>query len=203
MEHHFPEFCHILAHHPDFSVDELDSFERYCTFFLETIATSDNISYLYQLANQMKTVRDRFLEDSTPLYIIAEMLILRVRTFSVQHNWPLQTYPGKIAIPKTFFLRLPDDKVSEVLKTVYYKDGEEFSKTKGSRKSPRKRLTSAASEVDGDAEEMDFEKENTSKRSKPNERTPVRKGTRIRKTRTSPGFEDMEADEEAEGIDAF
>lgn len=152
LEHHFPEFCHLLSHHPDFSTvkSELKTFELYVTFFLDTIATSENISYLYALASQMKTVKDRFMEDSTPLYMIAEMQILMIQSYCVHHNWTLQTYPGKLSIPRDLYLRLDDDRVSEVLRTVYYKDGENLAK-------PKKILKRVVEKVDREGNHSDWD----------------------------------------------
>lgn len=74
----FIRFLHLLAHHPDFSVlheqlldmakcvyltDHFYAFTygdeiRYVDFYLDLVATADNISLLYHLAMKTKTVRD-------------------------------------------------------------------------------------------------------------------------------------------------
>lgn len=78
FEQIFARLLHLLAHHPDFSTDPDDiamtaqcarlllaSFwstvtrvRRYIRFYLENIAGSENISFLYHLAAVLKTVRD-------------------------------------------------------------------------------------------------------------------------------------------------
>lgn len=127
LETHFSDFCQLLSHHPDFSMDheDLELFEVYVQFYLETVATDENISYLYASAAQLKMVKDKYLDDSTPLYVIAEMLILRIREYCAQQNWTLVTYPGKFSISREFYLRLDDDEISNNLKKVFYKDGQE------------------------------------------------------------------------------
>lgn len=66
LELSYVRLIHVLAHHPDFGTDleSLQLFAKYIDFFLETIATSENISYLYMVSGQLKVVRDVLSEDS-------------------------------------------------------------------------------------------------------------------------------------------
>lgn len=75
----FVQFLHLLAHHPDFSLSQeslpdmakyvyLLRFSmpssyvifgtRYIEFYLESVASAENISLLYHLSGKAKTVRD-------------------------------------------------------------------------------------------------------------------------------------------------
>lgn len=74
----FIRFLHLLAHHPDFAVSHEQLLDiakyvyivicfntlahadeiRYLDFYLDLVATADNISLLYHLAMKTKTVRD-------------------------------------------------------------------------------------------------------------------------------------------------
>lgn len=57
----FVRLIHLLAHHPDYSKqpEDLLLIVKYLDFFLDIIATKDNVSLLYALASKVKTVRDR------------------------------------------------------------------------------------------------------------------------------------------------
>lgn len=75
----FIRLLHLLAHHPDFSKTpenlqdiakytffvplkklavELTNWDRYIDFYLDIIASADNIPLLYHLAVKAKTIRD-------------------------------------------------------------------------------------------------------------------------------------------------
>ena len=76
LEMTFIRLLHALAHHPDFNTTHDDLLDiaklvplkfdtasklmtsRYVQFYLELMATQDNISLLYHLAMKGKTVRD-------------------------------------------------------------------------------------------------------------------------------------------------
>lgn len=60
METSFVVLMHILAHHPDFTVanDDLMLFVHYFEFYLSCIATPDNVSFLYHVAQKIKSSRD-------------------------------------------------------------------------------------------------------------------------------------------------
>lgn len=66
LEHEFVRLIHLLAHHPDFSREEEDVklFESYLDFFIDAVATSENVSYIYYMSGQLKMVRDRSSENS-------------------------------------------------------------------------------------------------------------------------------------------
>ncbi|KAJ3361606.1 hypothetical protein HDU91_003842, partial [Kappamyces sp. JEL0680] len=185
LEHHFVDFCFLLSHHPDFSTDkeDLKLFEAYVLFFLECLGTAENISYFYATASQMKTVRDKTMEDSTPLYVIAEMLIVMIREYCASQNWTLQTYPGKVGIPREIYSRLDDAKVAQNLKTVYYLDGEKrkiLKQPKRQAGAPRTPVSSRHNDdsgSDSDATQVEVKRLKSTK----DATTPVRRSERARK----------------------
>lgn len=78
----FLRLMHVLAHHPDFSLEsqnlqetaksvrpfivvrlQSDSTIRYIEFYLDLVGTADNIPLLYHLALKCKTVRDATSEE--------------------------------------------------------------------------------------------------------------------------------------------
>lgn len=157
LESRFSHFAQLLSHHPDFSMDheDLELFEVYVQFYLDTIATDENISFLYASAAQLKMVKDKYLEDSTPLYVIAEMLILRIREYGTQQNWTLSTYGGKFSISRDFYVRLDEDTVSANLKTVFYKDGEKRASKPVKRQATSSRSAAATAPAADHSEDDD------------------------------------------------
>jgi sister chromatid cohesion protein PDS5 len=152
LEHHFADVFYLLSHHEDFSMekDDLEHFETYVNFYLVSLATPDNISLLYAASGKMKTVKDKEMDDCTPLYVIAEMFILRIREYCASHNWTLQSYPGKINIPRDYYEKLDDASVSKNLKIVYYTDGETKLK-KAAPKPNLKKYKEVSSDSDQDS----------------------------------------------------
>ncbi|PCH44760.1 hypothetical protein WOLCODRAFT_78395 [Wolfiporia cocos MD-104 SS10] len=72
----FIRLLHLLAHHPDFIVDEenLPDIAQYIEFYLDLVASVDNISLLYHLAMKAKTVRD------AESHAYSEVCLIRPRT---------------------------------------------------------------------------------------------------------------------------
>ena len=74
----FPRLLHLLAHHPDFEMTHLSLVEisrsvrfvprvfridhqhhnRYIKFYTLTVATAENISLIFHLAEKLKTIQD-------------------------------------------------------------------------------------------------------------------------------------------------
>jgi sister-chromatid-cohesion protein PDS5 len=54
------QLVHLLAHHPDFgeSEEEIKLFIPYIELFLDCVATSDNISFLYHIGQKFKATTD-------------------------------------------------------------------------------------------------------------------------------------------------
>ncbi|EDR01919.1 uncharacterized protein LACBIDRAFT_254367 [Laccaria bicolor S238N-H82] len=146
LEMTFIRLLHALAHHPDFNTTHDDLLDiaksvrlesntayelmasRYVQFYLELMATQDNISLLYHLAMKGKTVRDpeghTFSEASRlsrqNLYIICELAQDLIKTRAHAHSWTIQSYPGKVKLPGDILRPQPNAETSsKVLKTVY------------------------------------------------------------------------------------
>lgn len=191
LEHYFADFAHLLAHHPDFSLEksDLELFEIYIKFFLDCIATADNISYLYCISAQLKTVKDKFLEDSISLYILSELTQVLIREQCAQNNWILQTYPGKIGIPKDLFERLPANKSAEIMKTIFLETKSNYMKGRNGKsksivkKEPRKRKTSSG--LDSDSDSTQVENVSNTPLKKVQSSTPLRKSSRKNQVKRS------------------
>ncbi|KDQ60158.1 hypothetical protein JAAARDRAFT_711869 [Jaapia argillacea MUCL 33604] len=123
----FIRFLHTLAHHPDFSpdivmdVEHCQELSRYVEFYLDCVASSENISLLYHLAMKLKTVRDAESSAiSERLYIVSEVAQEVIKLRASSRSWNLQSYPGKIKLPSDILRPLPSaETTNKILKTVY------------------------------------------------------------------------------------
>ncbi|KAG2003330.1 cohesin-associated protein Pds5 [Coprinopsis cinerea AmutBmut pab1-1] len=119
----FIRLLHLLAHHPDFSTSHEDLFDiaKYVQFYLDLIATQDNVSLLHHLAMKLKTVRDAESHSHTEqLYIMAELAQELIKMRASTHSWTIQTYPGKVRLPSDILRPLPSaDAVKQIVRTVY------------------------------------------------------------------------------------
>ncbi|EPQ30988.1 uncharacterized protein PFL1_01177 [Pseudozyma flocculosa PF-1] len=119
----FPRFIHLLANHPDFSRDsteELLQFVRYLDFFCDCLATAQNVSLFFYLANRVKQVRDAESQGASEnLYTLSEMAQLVIKRRVEANGWTNETYPGKITLPADIFKPLPSLEVQrEVSRTT-------------------------------------------------------------------------------------
>ncbi|KAI0747029.1 armadillo-type protein [Daedaleopsis nitida] len=123
FEHNFIRFLHLLAHHPDFQLEQesLPDIAKYITFFLELVATTDNIGLLYHLALKGKTVRDAESHAySENFYACAELAQYLIKAHAKAHSWNLETWPGHIRLPQDILRPLPNGEASKkIMSTVY------------------------------------------------------------------------------------
>ncbi|KAG6864378.1 hypothetical protein C0991_010047 [Blastosporella zonata] len=162
LEMIFIRLLHLLAHHPDFSKahEELLDIAKYIQFYIELVATSENISLLFHLALKGKTIRDSESHTYTEnLYVIAELAQELIKVHATSRSWTLTSYPGKVRLPSDILRPLPNPEAAkEIMKTVYLPEetiswlsGLSNVKTeKRERKIPTKRKPSV-SKVNGSA----------------------------------------------------
>ncbi|KAI8912618.1 armadillo-type protein [Gorgonomyces haynaldii] len=151
IEFSFVRAMHLLAHHPDFTEEEedLQQFEAYINFFLDSVCNGDNVSYLYHMSGQLKLVKDKHAEQSRPLYVLCELAQLLMQRRAASHNWVLQAYPDKVGLPRDLFERLDKDEGNKTLKTKFLGDNI-VGKTKANRtpsKPTRQRTISEESDL--------------------------------------------------------
>ncbi|KAL5521605.1 PDS5 [Sanghuangporus sanghuang] len=122
----FIRLLHIIAHHPDFGLEELQVLEmaKYIREYLSLVATADNISLLYHVAQKCKTIRDAESHVfSERLYATSELAQELIKRHTKVRQWSLPIYPGKVKLPSDIFRPLPSDGArSTILKTVYLPD---------------------------------------------------------------------------------
>lgn len=106
---------HILTRH------------RYIQFYLDLVASNENVSLLYHLALKSKTVRDaetqafsdvcflsppryaqaHMYSSRQNLYACAELAQHLIKAHAKAHSWNLETYPGKVRLPGDILRPLP------------------------------------------------------------------------------------------------
>ncbi|KAH0581979.1 hypothetical protein H2248_011642 [Termitomyces sp. 'cryptogamus'] len=123
MEIIFIRLLHLLAHHPDFNRahEDLLDIAKYLRFYIEHVATSDNISLLFYLAQKGKTVRDAESHSYTEnLYVISELAQELIKIHATSRSWTIPSYPGKVRLPPDILRPLPNvEAAKEIAKTVY------------------------------------------------------------------------------------
>ena len=113
MESTFARLLSLLAHHPDYAStsEDLVDFARYILFYLHPVATEDNLSLIYHIAQRVKQTRDAVTpsrEMDENLYHLSDLAQLTIRKYEEAHNWTIQTQPGKASLPKTLFAEIKD-----------------------------------------------------------------------------------------------
>ncbi len=120
MESVFARLLSLLAHHPDYSstTEDLVDFSRYIIFYLQNVATEENLSLIYHIAQRVKQCRDAILPATTTstkdaessfddnLYHLSDLAQLTIRKFEDAHSWSIQTLPAKIRLPTSLFLEI-------------------------------------------------------------------------------------------------
>ncbi|KAF9559464.1 hypothetical protein CPC08DRAFT_763333 [Agrocybe pediades] len=124
LESIFIRLLHLLAHHPDFGVsqEELMDMATYVQFYIDLVATADNVSLLYHLAQKGKTVRDPESHSrSQNFYVMCELAQYLVKARAQDKSWPLPSYPpDKVKLPGDILRALPSaEAANKIVKTVY------------------------------------------------------------------------------------
>ena len=131
MESVFARLISLLAHHPDYNntAEDLVDFARYLLYYLHPVATEDNLSIIYHIAQRVKQSRDAI--DPSPaydnsLYHLSDLAQLTVRKYEDAHSWNMQTLPGKIRLPTSLYTELKDhEEAQQVAEKNYLAEGVE------------------------------------------------------------------------------
>jgi len=120
----FPRLLHLLAHHPDFAMTHESAVEmsKYIKFYFTTVATGDNVSLIFHLAEKVKTVRDVESDAySEHIYALSDLSQRMVQSYAKHRSWTLTNIPtGKTKIPSDIFHPLPDAATAnKILRTKY------------------------------------------------------------------------------------
>ena len=131
MESVFARLLSLLAHHPDYatSAEDLTDFARYLVFYLRTVATENNLSLIYHIAQRIKQSRDVVspsAEYDSHLYHLSDLAQLTIRKFEEAQGWNIQTLPGKARLPSTLFAEVKDhEEAQKVAEKIYLPEGVE------------------------------------------------------------------------------
>ena len=131
MESVFARLLSLLAHHPDYdhAAEDLIDFARYILYYLYPIATEDNISLIYHIAQRVKQCRDNISpspENDSHLYHLSDLAQLTIRKFEDAHNWNMQTMPATLRLPSSLFEVMDDhEEAKQIAEKNYLPEGVE------------------------------------------------------------------------------
>ncbi|CEG69090.1 hypothetical protein RMATCC62417_05229 [Rhizopus microsporus] len=114
---------HLLAHHPDFTIttEDLMVFAQYIRFFLSCVATAENVSFLYHIAQKIKLSKDMVsAELSDNSYVLSDMTSLLIKYKCKESSWPLNAYAGRVTLQSKLYKSLPPGAVqNETMEKSY------------------------------------------------------------------------------------
>ncbi|KIW40584.1 uncharacterized protein PV06_07769 [Exophiala oligosperma] len=129
MESIFARLLSLLAHHPDYptaeSVDfdgELLDFSKYIVFYLCTVATEDNLSLIFHIAQRVKGAKDGITgadAASERIYVLSDLSQAVIRNYAdlmpahAKGVNLLQTWPGNVTLPRSLFKALPSHEAAQ------------------------------------------------------------------------------------------
>ena len=131
MESVFARLLSLLAHHPDYdaTAEDLIDFARYILFYLHPVATEDNISLIYHIAQRLKQMRDAITPSAQyddNIYHMSDLAQLTIRKFEEAHNWNIQTMPGKMRLPHSLFTEVRNhEEAQQIAEKNYLPEGVE------------------------------------------------------------------------------
>ena len=157
MESVFARLISLLAHHPDYSSEaDLEDFVQYILFYLRSVATEENLSLIYHIAQRVKQSRDAISpspELDSKLYQLSDLAQLTIRQYEDAHNWTIQTQPGKASLPRSLYTEIRDhDEALEIAEKNHLPPGFEEkveALVKANLKAPRTQNRKRKSESDG------------------------------------------------------
>jgi sister-chromatid-cohesion protein PDS5 len=108
LESVFARLLSLLAHHPDFDKDDdvLKLMSEYIMYYLKSVATEENLSLIFHVAQRVKGVADGIApsrQADENLYILSDLAQALIRAWEEQNNWTMQSWPGKMKLPSGIF----------------------------------------------------------------------------------------------------
>lgn len=162
MESVFARLLSLLAHHPDYdnTAESLFDFARYLLYYLQPVATEENLSVIYHIAQRVKQSRDAINPSpayDTSLYHLSDLAQLTIRKYEDAHSWNIQTLPGKVRLPTSLYTELKDhEEAQQIAEKHYLPEGVEESveglvrtSMRAARSQGKKRRSEGDHEVNG------------------------------------------------------
>ncbi|KAI4654134.1 hypothetical protein J4E93_001904 [Alternaria ventricosa] len=125
LETVFARLLSLLAHHPDFDTEDetLKLMAEYILYYLKCIATEENLSLIFHVAQRVKGVADGIApsrQADENLYILSDLAQALIRSWEEQNNWTMQSWPGKTKLPSGIFRPLEShDRAQEIAKKTW------------------------------------------------------------------------------------
>ncbi|CAO2651464.1 Nn.00g040340.m01.CDS01 [Neocucurbitaria sp. VM-36] len=125
LETIFARLLSLLAHHPDFDREDetLKLMSEYILYYLKCVATEENLSLIFHVAQRVKGVADG-IEPSRQadenLYVLSDLAQALIRSWEEQNGWTMQSWPGKMKLPSGIFRPLEShDRAQEIAKKTW------------------------------------------------------------------------------------
>lgn len=125
LETVFARLLSSLAHHPDFDKedDTLKLMSEYILYYLKCVATEENLSLIFHVAQRVKGVAEGIVPSEQAdenLYILSDLAQALIRSWEEQNNWTMQSWPGKMKLPSGIFRPLEShDKAQKIAKKIW------------------------------------------------------------------------------------
>ncbi|KAF3033965.1 hypothetical protein E8E12_003154 [Didymella heteroderae] len=125
LETVFSRLLSLLAHHPDFDTEPetLKLMSEYILYYLKCVATEDNISLIFHVAQRVKGVADNIAPSKQAdenLYVLSDLSQALIRSWEEQNNWTMQSWPGKMRLPSGIFRALEShERAQEIAKRTW------------------------------------------------------------------------------------
>ncbi|KAL6704840.1 Sister chromatid cohesion protein pds5 [Coniothyrium glycines] len=121
----FARLLSLLAHHPDFDRehDTLKLMSEYILFYLQCVATQDNLSLIFHVAQRVKGVADGIApsrEADQNLYVLSDLAQALIRAWEDTNGWTIQSWPGKMKLPSGIFRPLEShERAQEIAQKIW------------------------------------------------------------------------------------
>jgi sister-chromatid-cohesion protein PDS5 len=125
LESVFARLLSLLAHHPDFDKEDdvLKLMSEYILYYLKCVATEDNLSLIFHVAQRVKGVADGIAPSTQAdenLYVLSDLAQALIRAWEEQNSWTMQSWPGKMKLPSGIFRPLAShERAQEIAKKVW------------------------------------------------------------------------------------
>lgn len=122
LETVFARLLSLLAHHPDFDKQEetLKLMSEYILYYLKCVATEENLSLIFHVAQRVKSVADGIQpsrQADENLYVLSDLSQALIRSWEEQNGWTMQSWPGKMKLPSGIFRPLEShERAQEIAK---------------------------------------------------------------------------------------
>lgn len=106
MESTITRLISFFAHCPE--PEDLLETAHCFLFYLNAVASEDNLSYILHLTQRVKQCHDALEGPDERLYVLSDLVQSAIRHFEELHNWNIETLPGKAALPRSLFSEIRD-----------------------------------------------------------------------------------------------